>query len=69
VACFKEDYLHLMTPADAKSVMKLHEYVHGVDGIAGSIDCMHYYWLILFIAMLNPNYHPCRCSRHHSTRL
>jgi hypothetical protein len=26
VACFKEDYLlHLMTPADAKSVMKLHE--------------------------------------------
>jgi hypothetical protein len=45
VACFKEDYLHLMTPADAKSVMKLHEYVHGVDGIAGSIDCMHYYWL------------------------
>lgn len=45
VACFKEDYLHLMTPADAKSVTKLHEYMHGVDGIAGSIDCMHYDWL------------------------
>jgi hypothetical protein len=45
VACFKEDYLYLMTPADAKSVTKLHEYVHGVDGIAGSIDCMHYDWL------------------------
>jgi hypothetical protein len=32
VVCFKEGYLHLMTPAAAKSVTKLHEYVHGVDG-------------------------------------
>jgi hypothetical protein len=23
----------------------MNSYVHGVDGIAGSIDCMHYDWL------------------------
>jgi hypothetical protein len=45
VACFKEDYMRMMTLDDAKSVVQLDHMVHGVDGLAGSLDCMHYDWL------------------------
>ncbi len=45
VACFNADYMHVMTPEDAKSVVQLHCMVHGVDGLAGALDCMYYDWL------------------------
>jgi hypothetical protein len=45
VACFKADSMRVMTPEDAKSVVQLHCMVHGVDGLAGSLECMHYDWL------------------------
>jgi hypothetical protein len=33
-----------MTRADARRVSSLHEAEHGVQGMLGSLDCMHIYW-------------------------
>jgi hypothetical protein len=33
-----------MTRADAKNVCQLHKEQHGIDGMIGSLDCMHVYW-------------------------
>jgi hypothetical protein len=42
--CFGREYLRLPTPSDLRSVTALHKRVHGVDGMLGSLDCMHTYW-------------------------
>ena len=41
---YKDEYLRLPTEADVKAVTRLHKNVHGVDGMFGSLDCMHTYW-------------------------
>lgn len=41
---YKEEYLRLPTAEDIKSVTKLHQMAHGVEGMLGSLDCMHTYW-------------------------
>ena len=41
---YKEEYLRLPTAEDLKSVTKLHQMAHGVEGMLGSLDCMHTYW-------------------------
>ena len=37
-------YLHTYTEEDAKHVSLLHEDVHGIPGMLGSLDCMHVCW-------------------------
>ena len=41
---YKDEYLRLPTEADVKAVTRVHKHVHGVDGMFGSLDCMHTYW-------------------------
>ena len=41
---YTKEYLRIPTPADLKSLTKLHKAVHGVDGMFGSLDCMHTVW-------------------------
>jgi hypothetical protein len=41
---FSSEYLRLPTANDLKAVAGLHKKVHGVDGMFGSLDCMHTYW-------------------------
>ena len=42
---YVEEYLRKMTKEDIKAIMQLHKSVHrGVDGMLGSLDCMHTYW-------------------------
>jgi hypothetical protein len=43
-ACLKEKYFRVMTRADTKRVLALHEEKHGVPGMLGSVDCMHVAW-------------------------
>jgi hypothetical protein len=44
VHLFKAEYLRSPTAADIKEITSLHKKVHGVDGMLGSMDCMHTYW-------------------------
>ena len=37
-------YLHTYMEEDAKHVSLLHEDVHGIPGMLGSLDCMHVCW-------------------------
>jgi hypothetical protein len=37
-------YLRKMTRADAKRVSDMHFDRYGVEGLVGSLDCMHAYW-------------------------
>ena len=41
---YKDEYLRLPTEADIKAVTRLHKNVHGINGMFGSLDCMHTYW-------------------------
>jgi Plant transposon protein len=41
---FGEDYMSLPTAADLGAITALHKRVHGVNGMLGSLDCMHTYW-------------------------
>jgi hypothetical protein len=41
---FGDEYIRLPTAKDLKAVSGLHKEVHGVDGMFGSLDCMHTYW-------------------------
>jgi Plant transposon protein len=41
---FGEEYMRLPTAADLRAITALHKEVHGVDGMLGSLDCMHTYW-------------------------
>lgn len=40
----RAQFLRRMGPSDAKKVVELHRSVHGVSGMAGSLDCMHVPW-------------------------
>lgn len=40
----KDIFLRDMNRADAMKVAQLHLDQHGVDGMIGSLDCMHIYW-------------------------
>jgi hypothetical protein len=37
-------FLRSMTRADARRISSMHELLHGVPGMLGSLDCMHIYW-------------------------
>ena len=41
---YQEEYLRLPTVDDLKSILKLHQAVHKVDGMFGSLDCSHTMW-------------------------
>lgn len=41
---YQQEYLKSPTSEDVKNICKLHEHVHGVPGMLGSIDCMHTWW-------------------------
>jgi hypothetical protein len=40
----RERFFRPMTKADARNVCALHQNQHGIDGMAGSLDCMHVSW-------------------------
>jgi hypothetical protein len=42
--CYKKEYLRLPTAEDLKAICKLHKAIHKVDGLFGSLDCLHTYW-------------------------
>ena len=39
-----DEFLHLPTVADIKSIVKLHKLQHNFDGMSGSLDCTHTNW-------------------------
>ena len=41
---YQKEYLRLPTKDDIKSISNLHKAVHGVEGMFGSLDCMHTFW-------------------------
>jgi Plant transposon protein len=41
---YEGEYLRLPDENDLKSITKLHKVVHGIDGMFGSLDCMHSVW-------------------------
>ncbi|MGL5935539.1 MAG: transposase family protein [Cetobacterium sp.] len=41
---YQQEYLRLPDEQDLKSIVRLHKSVHGIDGMFGSIDCMHTTW-------------------------
>ena len=41
---YKEEYLRVPTKEDLIGIVKLHRAKHGVNGMFGSLDCMHTYW-------------------------
>ena len=44
VKIYQFEYLRMPTSEDLKNITKLHKAVHGVDGMFGSLDCMHTWW-------------------------
>ena len=42
--CFAEEYLRTPTSSDLKSILALHQSKHAVQGMFGSLDCMHILW-------------------------
>lgn len=41
---YEGEYLRLPTTVDLKSIVLLHNNTHEIDGMFGSLDCMHTYW-------------------------
>jgi Plant transposon protein len=41
---FGDDYMRIPSAGDLSAIVALHKRVHGVDGMLGSLDCMHTYW-------------------------
>jgi len=41
---YQKEYLRLPTPLDLKAITNLHQHIHAVPGMFGSLDCMHVYW-------------------------
>ena len=41
---YKEEYLRCPTEEDVKSIVRLHKAIHKIDGLLGSLDCMHTAW-------------------------
>jgi hypothetical protein len=44
VRIFTPEFMRLPTAEDLKGITTLHKKVHGVEGMLGSLDCMHTYW-------------------------
>ena len=42
--CFEETYLRAPDAQDLRQIDRLHKATHGVNGMYGSLDCMHTYW-------------------------
>jgi Plant transposon protein len=40
----QQEYLKPITRIDAKRVSSMHRYEHGIEGMLGSLDCMHIRW-------------------------
>ena len=38
---YKEEYMRLPTPSDVKAIFELHKHEHKINGMGGSLDCMH----------------------------
>jgi hypothetical protein len=43
-SALRDIYLRSMTREDAKRVSAMHRAKHGVNGMLGSLDCMHVHW-------------------------
>ena len=41
---YQGEYLRLAEPQDIQSIVRLHKDVHEVNGMYGSLDCMHVFW-------------------------
>ena len=41
---FRNKYMRQMNRADAYRITELHHNQHGIDGMIGSLDCMHLFW-------------------------
>ncbi|KAJ9553805.1 hypothetical protein OSB04_017850 [Centaurea solstitialis] len=41
---YMRQYLRKPTATDIQAIYALHEQTHGLPGMLGSIDCMHWYW-------------------------
>jgi hypothetical protein len=41
---YMKKFLRLPTETDLKNIAKLHQSVHSVDGLLGSLDCTHAFW-------------------------
>ncbi|KAJ9550915.1 hypothetical protein OSB04_014960 [Centaurea solstitialis] len=41
---YMRQYLRKPTATDVQAIYALHEQTHGLPGMLGSIDCMHWYW-------------------------
>ena len=41
---YESEYLRTPTKEDLKAITRLHQNVHKVPGMVGSLDCMHTYW-------------------------
>jgi len=41
---YKDEYLRSPTSSDLQKINNLHSKVHGVEGMLGSLDCMHSRW-------------------------
>ena len=44
IKIYKKEYLRLPTPADVKAIFQLHEHIHKIKGMMGSLDGMHTFW-------------------------
>jgi Plant transposon protein len=44
IELYAREYVRLPTAGDLKSIEKLHSNKHGINGMFGSLDCMHVYW-------------------------
>ena len=41
---YKEEYMRVPTAKDVAGIFKLHKKKHKVNGVFGSLDCMHTFW-------------------------
>ena len=41
---YKKEYMRLPTPSDVKAIFALHKHQHKINGMGGSLDCMHTFW-------------------------
>ena len=44
IELYLKEYVRVPTCQDLKAITQLHKSVHGVEGMLGSLDCMHTYW-------------------------
>ena len=44
IELYLKEYVRVPTSEDLRAITQLHKAVHGVQGMLGSLDCMHTYW-------------------------